>query len=165
MTGQKYGRIVMTTSVAGLNGNFGQAAYGSAKMGVIGLMNTLAIEGRKNGILVNAISPGAYTRMTQGLIQEDIGRFQGPEQVAPAVGWMCSEACMETGAIIGASAGGFTRLKIFETATVQLDPTQPISVEAFAEAYPKISDLSSARPTEPGFLGDADARLKSLGLL
>ncbi len=165
MNAQKYGRVVVTTSVAGTNGNFGQTAYGTAKMGVLGFMNSLAIEGRKNNVLVNAISPGAFTRMTAELIPAASAALQGPEQVSPAVAWMCSEACTDTAPIIAASAGGFTRVKFFETEGVQFDPLELPSAEAFERATSEICDLSTAKPSELGFLGDAEQRLKSIGRL
>lgn len=163
MNQQKYGRVVVTTSVAGTNGNFGQTAYGAAKMGVLGLMNSLAIEGRKNNILVNAISPSAYTRMTEAMIPEGLVRLQGPEQVSPAVAWMCSEACSETGLIIAAGAGGFTRVKFFETEGVQFDPLDIPNAAEFAGKVSKICDLATAKPTELGFLGNAEDRLRAIG--
>jgi NAD(P)-dependent dehydrogenase (short-subunit alcohol dehydrogenase family) len=165
MTAQRYGRIVMTTSVAGTNGNFGQSNYGAAKMAVLGLMNCLAIEGRKNNILVNAISPGAVTRMTEALIPEGVARYQGPHLVSPAVAWLCSERCAETATIIAASAGGFSRVQFFQTRSVQFDPAQPVTVEMFDQAYGEIADLATAKPSPLGFLSDAAERLKAIGKL
>jgi NAD(P)-dependent dehydrogenase (short-subunit alcohol dehydrogenase family) len=132
-------------------------------MGVLGLMNALAIEGRKNNIMVNAISPGAYTRMTEALIPEDLALLEGPEQVSPAVAWMCSEACTQTALIIAASAGGFTRVKFFETEGVQFDPLKIPDASEFETAIAELCDLTTAKPTELGFLGDAVQRLKALG--
>jgi len=116
MMEQKYGRIVMTTSVAGTSGNFGQANYGAAKMGLLGLMNVLAVEGAKANIKVNAVSPGATTRMTQGLgaVSSEIDQLMRPAHVAPAVAYMASEACDFTAHIITAAAGGFGRVQYFE---------------------------------------------------
>ena len=165
MMQQKYGRVVVTTSVAGSNGNFGQTAYGAAKMAVLGLMNCLAIEGRKNNILVNALSPGAATRMTQSLISPELARHFGPELVSPAVAWLCSEKCQETANIITASAGGFARMQFFETKGVQFDPTKPVTVDMFDAAYAQLADLSTASSSPLGVLGDADQRLKALGLI
>lgn len=165
MNNQKYGRVVVTTSVAGTNGNFGQTAYAVAKMGVVGFMNSLAIEGRKNNVMVNAISPGAFTRMTAELISAASAPLQGPEQVSPAVAWMCSEDCTETALIIAASAGGFTRVQYFETEGVQFDPLKLPSPEEFEEAIARICDLSTAKPTHLGFLGNADDRLRRMGRL
>src|SRR5579863_930026 len=91
MKTQNYGRIVVTTSSTGLYGNFGQANYGAAKLGIIGLMNTLKIEGQKNNIHVNAISPVAGTRMTESLMPPEISARLAPEYVTPGVVFLCSE--------------------------------------------------------------------------
>ncbi len=91
MREQAYGRIVVTTSSSGLYGNFGQANYGSAKMGVIGLMNTLSQEGAKYNIRINALAPTAATRMTEGLIPAEALALLTPETVTPAVLYMVSE--------------------------------------------------------------------------
>src|SRR6185369_18043107 len=85
MRGQKYGRIVMTTSSSGLYGNFGQANYGAAKMALVGLMQTLAIEGEKYDIRVNCLAPTAATRMTEDLFPPDMLAAFGPEAVSPAL--------------------------------------------------------------------------------
>ena len=163
MSQQKYGRVVVTTSVAGSNGNFGQTHYGAAKMAVLGLMNCLAIEGRKNGILVNAISPAATTRMTEPLLPPDLARHLGADLVAPAVAWMCSEKCAVTANIITASAGGFARMQYFETKGVQFDPTQPVTLEMFDAAFGEIADLGTATPSLLGMLGNAKERLEAIG--
>jgi NAD(P)-dependent dehydrogenase (short-subunit alcohol dehydrogenase family) len=166
MIEQKYGRVVMTTSVAGTSGNFGQANYGAAKMGLLGLMNVLAVEGAKANIKVNAVSPGATTRMTQGLgaVSGEIDQLMQPAHVAPAVAYMASEACDFTAHIITAAAGGFGRVQFFETAGVQFDPRQPITVDMFAQAVGALTDLSSATPATPGVLGQMPARLATLGI-
>jgi NAD(P)-dependent dehydrogenase (short-subunit alcohol dehydrogenase family) len=165
MSAGKYGRVVMTTSVSGTNGNFGQSAYSAAKMGIIGFMNTLAIEGRKNNIFVNSISPAAMTRMTADLIPAELAPLEGPELVSPAVAWMCSEDCKETGLIISASAAGFKRVHYFETEGVQFDPLAPPDAQQFEKAVARICDLETAKPTELGVLGDAEERLRSIGRL
>ncbi|NNU42279.1 SDR family NAD(P)-dependent oxidoreductase [Ramlibacter montanisoli] len=85
MTQQKYGRIVLTTSSSGLYGNFGQANYGAAKMALVGLMQTLAIEGMKHDIRVNCLAPTATTRMTESLFPPDMVEAFGPEAVVPAM--------------------------------------------------------------------------------
>ena len=166
MMEQKYGRIVMTTSVAGTSGNFGQANYGAAKMGLLGLMNVLAVEGAKANIKVNAVSPGATTRMTQGLgaVSSEIDQLMRPAHVAPAVAYMASEACDFTAHIITAAAGGFGRVQYFETTGVQFDPREPITVDMFAQAVSQLTDLSTATPAAPGLLGQMPARLATVGI-
>ncbi|MCK1394462.1 SDR family NAD(P)-dependent oxidoreductase [Bradyrhizobium sp. 1] len=162
MLEQEYGRIVVTTSIAGTSGNFGQANYGTAKMGMLGLMNCLAIEGRRKNVLINAVSPGANTRMTVGLVAESIVEHMGPQQVSPAVAYLSSELCQDSGHIITAGAGGFGRIHFFETEGVQFNPSKQISADMFAEKYGQISDLKTATPTTPGPAGRLEDRLKLL---
>ncbi len=104
MHAQNYGRILMTASSSGLFGNFGQANYAAAKLGVVGLAKTLAIEVAKNGIRVNTLAPTAGTRMTQGLLPDAAFQAFAPEKVAPAALFLVSEDA-PTGQIIGAGAG------------------------------------------------------------
>ncbi|MEY4426562.1 MAG: hypothetical protein RL535_860 [Pseudomonadota bacterium] len=106
MNEQKYGRIVMTTSSSGLYGNFGQANYGAAKMALVGLMQTLSIEGAKNDIRVNCLAPTAATRMTEGLMSEEVLAALKPEAVVPAMLVMVAEDA-PTRTILCAGAGTF----------------------------------------------------------
>lgn len=119
MREQNYGRIVVTTSSSGLYGNFGQANYGAAKLGLIGLMNTLKLEGQKNNIHVNAIAPVAATRMTESLMPPEMQARLAPEAVTPGVVFLCSEEA-PTGAILTAGAGSFALARIYETEGVYL---------------------------------------------
>jgi NAD(P)-dependent dehydrogenase (short-subunit alcohol dehydrogenase family) len=91
MTAQKYGRIVMTTSSTGLYGNFGQSNYGAAKLALVGLMQTLALEGAKHDIRVNSLAPTAATRMTEGLLPDEVLRALEPQAVVPAMLVLASE--------------------------------------------------------------------------
>ena len=106
-----YGRIVMTTSGSGLLGNFGQANYGAAKMGLVGMMNVLKLEGAKYDIKVNAIAPIAHTRMTEGLFGDFIESFE-PEAVSPVVAYFAAEACAYSGEIWSVGGGQVSRLFI-----------------------------------------------------
>ncbi len=115
MRAQKYGRVVLTTSSSGLYGNFGQANYGAAKMGLVGLMQTLAIEGAKDGIRVNCLAPTAATRMTEGLLPQAVLEQLSPAAVTPGVLVLCSEDA-PTRTILCAGAGSF------ETAHITLTP-------------------------------------------
>ncbi|MEO8296880.1 MAG: SDR family NAD(P)-dependent oxidoreductase [Burkholderiales bacterium] len=164
MTAQKYGRIVVTTSVAGTNGNFGQTNYGSAKMAMLGFMNCLTVEGRKNNVLTNAISPSAASRMTESLVDAERLKIMKPEHVSPAVAYLCSEENTMSGAIIAAGFGGFGLVQYFETEGVQFDPTKEVTVDMFAEAFPRICDQSTAQPSPIGVFGRAEERLKNAGL-
>ena len=112
MTEQNYGRIIMTSSSSGVFGNFGQSNYGAAKMGIVGLTNVLAIEGAKYNIKVNVIAPTAYTRMTEALLPDDVGKLFRPELVSPMVVYLASEACEPTHEIFGVAAGRFARIGI-----------------------------------------------------
>jgi NAD(P)-dependent dehydrogenase (short-subunit alcohol dehydrogenase family) len=106
MTEQKYGRIVMTTSSTGLYGNFGQANYGAAKMALVGLMQTLSIEGARNDIRVNCLAPTAATRMTEGLMSEEVLRALRPDAVVPAMLVLAGQDAPNR-AILCAGAGTF----------------------------------------------------------
>ncbi|QLQ12740.1 MAG: SDR family NAD(P)-dependent oxidoreductase [Brevundimonas sp.] len=108
MREQNYGRIVMTTSSSGLYGNFGQSNYGAAKMALVGLMQTLAIEGQKNNIRVNCLAPTAHTRMTEDLGAALPLEKLGPELVSPGLVYLVSEDA-PTRCILAAGAGGFER--------------------------------------------------------
>jgi NAD(P)-dependent dehydrogenase (short-subunit alcohol dehydrogenase family) len=143
-----YGRIVMTTSSTGLYGNFGQSNYGAAKLGQVGLMNTLKLEGAKKNIRVNAIAPIAHTRMTEGIgIPEQALGLLKPELVTPAVLYLCSDDA-PSGVIIEAGAGYYGRVAIVESKGMKLG--QEVSVEQFAENFEAISDLSEAKPYPNG---------------
>ena len=112
MKENNYGRIVNVASPSGLFGNFGQSNYGAAKMGIVGLTNVLSIEGAKYNIKVNVIAPTAYTRMTEALLPEDVGKLFSAELVTPMVVYPASEACEPTHEIFGVAAGRFARIGI-----------------------------------------------------
>lgn len=114
MRAQNYGRIVMTTSSSGMYGNFGQANYGAAKMAVLGLMNTLSIEGAKNNIRINALAPTAGTRMTEDLMPENIVKAFAPEAVTAGLLTLCDDDA-PTRFILCAGAGGYSSASMFET--------------------------------------------------
>jgi hypothetical protein len=140
---KKYGRIVLTTSGSGLVGNFGQANYGAAKTAMIGLQNVLTIEGAKNNIKINSVSPTADTRMTGPVMDEQVLKYTRPEHVSPAVAWLCSEQCGVSGQIIGAGAGFFCAVHYARSPGVILDPSREISVEDFAASSSEILDFSN----------------------
>jgi NAD(P)-dependent dehydrogenase (short-subunit alcohol dehydrogenase family) len=119
MNEQKYGRIVMTTSSSGLYGNFGQSNYGAAKMALVGLMQTLSIEGAKNDIRVNCLAPTAATRMTEGLMSEEVLAALKPEAVVPAMLVMVAENA-PTRTILCAGAGTFEAAHITMTQGVHI---------------------------------------------
>ncbi len=138
MNAQKYGRIVMTTSSSGLYGNFGQSNYGAAKMALVGLMQTLALEGAKNNIHVNALAPTAATRMTEGLMPEAVLAALKPEAVVPAMLVLASRDA-PTRTILCAGAGTFEAAHITLTQGVWLG-TDPQTPERLAERLAEVSD-------------------------
>ena len=149
MREQEYGRIVFTSSSSGVFGNFGQTNYGSAKMAMVGLMNTLKIEGQGKNVYTNSITPVAYTRMTEGLIPEDFGKNLQPEFVTPAVIYLSSENA-PNGAIMAAGAGVFSRIFIHETMGVSLGMAEDMTPENIEANWDKISDMSDARALQNG---------------
>ena len=118
-----YGRIVVTTSSSGLYGNFGQANYGAAKLGVVGLMNTLAIEGAKYDVKINALAPVAHTRMTDELLPDEAKALLKPEEVTPGVLFLVSKDA-PSGMILTAGAGGYAAARIYETDGIWLREDQ-----------------------------------------
>ncbi|MEL3890022.1 SDR family NAD(P)-dependent oxidoreductase [Ferrovibrio sp. MS7] len=145
MQAQNYGRIVMTTSAAGLYGNFGQTNYAAAKLGLVGLMNALKQEGAKNGILVNTIAPVAATRMTEALFPPALLPHLKPEYITAAVVYLCSEACNATGDIVSAGAGFYAKAQVVESEGVFFGAGSSVSPEMIAENYGRITDMSQAR--------------------
>lgn len=139
MRTQNYGRIVMTTSSSGLFGNFGQANYGAAKMALVGLMQTLAIEGAKNDIRVNALAPTAHTRMTEDLQGLPL-KALGPELVTPGLIYLVSRDA-PTRAILAAGAGGFERAYV--TLTQGDFAIGPDASEQVAARFGAISDRTN----------------------
>jgi len=144
MRTQNYGRIVVTTSSSGLYGNFGQANYGAAKLGIVGFMNTLKLEGQKNNIHVNAIAPVAATRMTENLMPPAILEKLKPEYVTPGVVYLCSQEA-PTGVILTAGAGAFAAAQIVESEGVYLGEGG-LSVEEVRDNWDRITDATGARP-------------------
>ena len=138
MREQNYGRIVVTTSSSGMYGNFGQSNYGAAKLGIIGFMNTIKLEGQKNNIHINAISPVAATRMTENLMPPAVLEKLKPEYVTPGVVYLASDEA-PTGAILTAGAGAFAMSRIYETEGVYLGEGG-LSVEEVRDNWSKISD-------------------------
>jgi len=138
MREQNYGRIVVTTSSSGLYGNFGQTNYGAAKLGVVGLMNTLRTEGAKYDIRVNALAPVALTRMTEDIIPEEAKGLLNPEEVTPGVVFLVSKDA-PNGIVLAAGAGGFASARIYETEGIWLSP-EDRTPENIAARFDEIRD-------------------------
>ena len=143
MRDQGYGRIVMTTSPTGLYGNFGQVNYGAAKLAQVGLMNSLKIEGAKNNVHTNTISPVAATRMTEDLMPEEALSRIGPELVTPAVMYLCSKDA-PNGVILQAQGGNYGTAAIVEHLNVELG--DHATAEDIADHFEEITDLAGAQP-------------------
>ncbi len=140
-----YGRIVMTTSAAGLYGNFGQTNYSAAKMGLVGLMNTVKLEGEKYNIKVNTVAPMATTRLTDDILPPDLKEKLKPEFVAPLVMYFCSEECSDTGMILNAGMGCFNRAAVVTgPGSVVGDGVTPPTPEQIHQSWDAIDSLSGA---------------------
>jgi NAD(P)-dependent dehydrogenase (short-subunit alcohol dehydrogenase family) len=142
MTEKKYGRIVLTSSGSGLNGNFGQSNYGAAKTAMAGFQNCLKYEGEKSNIKINIISPAADTRMTGGLMDDTALKYMKPEHVSTAVAWLSSEECNVTGQIVAAAAGFYAALRYYRTEGVAFNPSQPATLEEFAAETGNLFDFN-----------------------
>ncbi len=149
MRQQTYGRVVFTTSSTGLYGNFGQSNYGAAKMAMVGLMNTLHLEGAKNDIHVNCLAPTAGTAMTEGLLPEPVFKLLSPESVSPAIVFLAGPDAPSR-KVLGAGGGSFAVFKGFETEGVNLLPGD-LSADGIAAAWDTINDEAGMQEFTAGF--------------
>ncbi|MGI8712289.1 MAG: SDR family NAD(P)-dependent oxidoreductase [Solirubrobacteraceae bacterium] len=140
---QAYGRIVVTTSITGLYGNFGQVNYGAAKLGLVGMINTLAIEGRTRNVLANAVSPIATTRMSADVLDEEVD----PAYVAALVVYLLGEECTTSGEVIHAAGGRYARIRYMESRGVEFNavPTD----QQLAQRWDEILDMRDAQLAPP----------------
>ena len=148
MNAQKYGRIVMTTSSSGLYGNFGQSNYGAAKLALVGLMQTLSLEGAKNNIHVNCLAPTAATRMTEGLMPADVLAALQPEAVVPAMLVLAAETA-PTRTILCAGAGTYEAAHITLTEGVHLGLTED-TPERLAARLAEVTDRHGEQVPQSG---------------
>jgi NAD(P)-dependent dehydrogenase (short-subunit alcohol dehydrogenase family) len=140
---QSFGRIVVATSTSGLFGNFGQANYSAAKLGLVGLINTLAQEGAKYNIKANAVAPIAATRMTEDILPPEVFKKLTPEYVAPVVAYLCSEEVPDSASVFIVGGGKVQRAALFQNEGVTFSDVP--SVDDVAGRWNEIDDLSAAK--------------------
>jgi NAD(P)-dependent dehydrogenase (short-subunit alcohol dehydrogenase family) len=156
MKEQRYGRIVNTSSPAGLFGNFGQANYSSAKMGLVGLTKTLGIEGARAGIKANAIAPIAWTRMTEALFPAEFEQKFTPDRVSPLVAFLAHESCGVSGEVFSVGAGRVARVFVAEGPGWRADD---LTIEAIRDNWDAIvAEEPHMQPTTLGEQATASMR-------
>ncbi len=163
MLEQQYGRIINTSSAAGLYGNFGQANYGAAKLGLLGLTKTLAIEGQKHNVFTNAIAPAAASRMTESLFPEAVIKGMKPDLIAPLVVNLCAESSRENGSIFEVGAGWMSKLRWQRSAGVGFNPQEELTAEAVAERWSDICDFTEF-DTPENAMDSSAPMLRNLGI-
>ena len=141
---QSYGRIVVATSTSWLFGNFGQANYSAAKLGLVGLINTLAQEGAKYNIKANALAPIAATRMTEDILPPEVFKKLTPEYVAPVVAYLCTEEVPDSASVFIVGGGKVQRTALFQNKGVTFEHVP--TVDDVAANWSQIDDLSSPEP-------------------
>ncbi|MGB0572286.1 MAG: SDR family NAD(P)-dependent oxidoreductase [Alphaproteobacteria bacterium] len=152
MRDANYGRILMVSSNSGLYGNFGQTNYSAAKMAVVGFMNTLKLEGARNNIVVNALAPLAATRIAEpsGIFDTYDPELVTTDAVAAMVTYLVSEECTDSGNIVAATAGYYSRIQIVESEGVRADPRAEMTPDKIADLWPQIHEMRNPQPYEDG---------------
>ncbi|KAF9584639.1 hypothetical protein BGW38_005762 [Lunasporangiospora selenospora] len=175
---QKYGRVINTTSAAGIYGNFGQANYSAAKLALVGLTSTLALEGKKENIHSNVIAPMAASRMTETIMPPDMLKSLKPEMVTPLVLYLCHEDTKENGSLFEVGAGFVGKLRWERTGGYGFPNNKALLPEHIQERWAQITNFEDGRVTHPGstqesmesiianfenLAGDSDAKAPSSG--
>ena len=159
---QEFGRVVCTTSGSGLYGNFGQSNYAAAKLGLVGLTRTLAIEGARYGIHANAIAPIASSRMTEDVMPAEVLERLQPEHVSPLVAYLCAPACDESGSVFSVGGGYVARVAIVEGEGVAFDDVP--TVEQLADRFGEVRDLGDATEFRGGLADQVTRMSEVLGI-
>jgi len=146
MKEKNYGRVVVTTSAAGLYGNFGQTNYAAAKAGLVGFMLALKEEGAKHNILANAIAPVAFTRMLATVVAPQLEQRLRPEVATAGVLYLCSEDCSASGCVLEAGDNQFALARLVKGPGVKLSPTEAASPEAVAAHWAEIENIAGGQP-------------------
>jgi multifunctional beta-oxidation protein len=146
---QKFGRIVNTSSAVGLYGNFGQTNYSTAKAALIAFSNTLALEGKRNNILVNTIAPNAGTAMTATVMPPEMVEALKPEYVAPLIVCLCHEGSTETGSIFECGSGWVSKVRWQRTGGVGFPVNKPLLPEHIAARWADVCNFGDGRATHP----------------
>ncbi len=146
MKAKNYGRVIVTTSAAGLYGNFGQTNYAAAKAGLVGFMLALKEEGAKHNVLANAIAPVAFTRMLATIVPQQLEQRLRPEVATAGVLFLASEACKATGCVLEAGDNHFALARLVKAKGVTLSAAKAVTPEAVAAHWAAISDLAGAQP-------------------
>ena len=157
MRDNNYGRIVFTTSAAGIYGNFGQTNYSMAKLGQLGMAQTLALEGRSKNVLVNTIAPIAGSRLTETVMPKDLVDALQPEYVMPLVVKLCDEESSETGGLFEVGAGWIGKLRWERTKGKGFSLADGFDAEDVANAWDKITDFTDA--DHPADIGESNRTL------
>ena len=155
MREQAYGRIVNTSSAAGIYGNFGQVNYGTFKLALHGMTQPLAVEGKARGIHVNTIAPAADSRLTRTVMTAEQLAPMRPDLVSPLVAWLCHEECPETGGLFEVGGGYIAKLRWERSAGMRLDLTGADAVENIAAAWGQITSFEHS--DHPAGFGEAMA--------
>ncbi|MGB0906953.1 MAG: SDR family oxidoreductase [Maricaulaceae bacterium] len=144
MRNSGYGRVIMTTSAAGIYGNFGQANYSAAKLGIHGLSQTLSIEGRSKGIMVNTIAPIAASRLTESVMAPAMLEVLDPKVVTPLAVLLSHESHTETGNLYEVGGGWVSKLRWEQTQGARFDPKAGFSVEDLASRWDEVNDFTNS---------------------
>lgn len=163
MRDNNFGRVINTTSGSGLYGNFGQVNYSAAKLGLVGMVRSLAIEGAKYNVAAHAIAPVAASRMTEDIMPEQLLERLKPDFVSPLVAYLCSEECTETGKIFSVGGGYMARVALLEGEGVAFQDVP--SIEDVAEKWAEVTQLGDGSQEFTNGVGEQTGKIiNALGI-